>query len=55
VVGANGQPVLDWSDLLSQVTFKNPGDEITLTIIRDGERQEITVNLAARPADFQDQ
>jgi 2-alkenal reductase len=55
VVEANGAPIREFSDLLVQTAFSQVGDPIQLSIIRDGQRQEITVELAARPADFGNQ
>lgn len=49
VVAADGQPIEDFADLLAYVAFKRPGDSVTLTILRDGSRQDVTVELAARP------
>ena len=48
VVEANGQPIRDFADLLVATAFSEVGDEMQLTIIRDGERVTETVNLAAR-------
>jgi S1-C subfamily serine protease len=31
------------------VAFQQPDDTIELTILRDGERQQVTVELATRP------
>jgi S1-C subfamily serine protease len=52
VIEADGKPVADFSDLLVDIAFKNPGDVIELTILRDGQRQWVTVELAARPSGF---
>jgi 2-alkenal reductase len=52
IVAFDGDPVIDWSDLLVDVAFSNPDDTVTLTVLRDGERQEFTVELRARPEDF---
>ncbi len=52
VVEADGQPIQDFTDLLVYVAFKRPGDAVTLTILRDGSRQEVTLELAARPEDL---
>jgi 2-alkenal reductase len=49
VIEADGEPVADFTDLLDYVAFQQPGDTIELTILRDGERQQVTVKLAARP------
>ena len=53
VLEANGEPIRDFTDLLAYVAFQRPGDSVTLTILRDGERQEVTVELAARPEGFE--
>jgi 2-alkenal reductase len=52
VVEADGQPIVDFNDLLAYVAFQQPGDTIELTVLRDGERQTFTVDLIARPSDF---
>jgi serine protease Do len=49
VVEADGEPIVDFADLLVSVAFKRPGDTMTLTIIRDGQRQQVDVTLEARP------
>ncbi len=48
VVEADGKSIHFFSDLLVAVAFKNPGDTIELTIMRDGVRQNIQVELAPR-------
>ena len=52
IIEADGKSVEDFSDLLIDVAFKLPGDEIKLTIIRDGKRRQIAVKLDARPDEF---
>jgi S1-C subfamily serine protease len=49
VVEADGDPIADFTDLLDYVAFQQPDDSIELTILRDGERQQVTVELATRP------
>jgi S1-C subfamily serine protease len=49
IVEAGGQPVADFTALLVTVAFRKPGDELDLTILRNGQ-QQVTVTLAARPA-----
>lgn len=49
VIEADGKPIADFSDLLADIAFKNPGDEMELTIIRDGGRRQVTVKLVTRP------
>jgi S1-C subfamily serine protease len=58
IIKANGEPaepsaIKDFDDLLAYVAFKRPGDTVELTILRDGERQQVTVELAARPEEFE--
>ena len=52
VVAINGQSPIDANQLLSEIAFSNPGDTIELTILRDGQEQQITVTLEARPQNF---
>jgi 2-alkenal reductase len=49
VVEADGQPIADFTDLLAYVAFRQPGDTVELTVLRDGEQQQVTVELAVRP------
>jgi S1-C subfamily serine protease len=55
VVEADGEPVSDFSALLVRVSDKVPGEAIELTILRDGQRQQITVELEPRPAGSSDE
>jgi S1-C subfamily serine protease len=34
------------------VSSKSPGDRMVLVILRGGQRQEVTVQLAPRPSDL---
>jgi len=50
VVAVDGKPVIVYGDLISYVVnHKSPGDQIMLTIIRDGERMEVPLTLGKRP------
>jgi 2-alkenal reductase len=49
VIEANGDPIVDFTDLLINVTYSQPGEEMPLTILRNGERLELTVVLGERP------
>jgi S1-C subfamily serine protease len=47
----DGQEILEFSDLLSYMMLnKKPGDELILTVLRDGEEMDISVILGERPA-----
>jgi S1-C subfamily serine protease len=50
IVEVDGQPIQDFADLLVEVAFRQPGDSMQVTILRDGQRRQLTVNLEARPA-----
>jgi S1-C subfamily serine protease len=49
IVEAGGEPVRNWSDLLVAISARNPGDALQLTVLRDGQRQQLAVTLEARP------
>jgi len=53
IIEANGETVIDFSDLLATVAFSEVDEELQLTVIRDGREQQLTVELAPRPEDFQ--
>jgi S1-C subfamily serine protease len=48
VIKADGLSITGFDDLLSIIASKNPGDVLTLTILRDGKQQEIAVTLEVR-------
>ena len=47
IVACDGQRVANVDDLLSIVEAKRPGDAVTLTIVREGQKMDITVPLRA--------
>jgi 2-alkenal reductase len=49
VIAADGEPLASFNDLLDWVAFKLPGDEIVLTVLRNGQQLDIPVTLAPRP------
>jgi 2-alkenal reductase len=50
IIGIDGQEVLEFSDILSYMLLnKKPGDDIVLTILRDGEEMDVTITLGERP------
>ncbi|MCK6627042.1 MAG: trypsin-like peptidase domain-containing protein [Anaerolineae bacterium] len=53
VIEANGQPVTDFASLLVRVANKNPGDIVALTILRDGQEQQLIVTLEPRPENLE--
>jgi S1-C subfamily serine protease len=46
----DGEPVTGMDDVIAAVNAKSAGDEITLTIERDGESEDVTVELGDRPS-----
>jgi 2-alkenal reductase len=51
IIAIDGHPVIQYDDLISYlITHKSPGDTIVLTIIRDGQKQDINLTLGSRPA-----
>jgi S1-C subfamily serine protease len=49
IVSVDGRQVDGMGDVVSAISSKRPGDEVTLEVVRDGERRELTVKLAERP------
>ncbi|MBN2148201.1 MAG: trypsin-like peptidase domain-containing protein [Anaerolineales bacterium] len=50
ITAIDGQPVNTFDDLLIYIALQTiPGQEVTLTILRDGNYQDITLNLQPRP------
>jgi S1-C subfamily serine protease len=46
----DGHPVATLADLLGDVDRHQPGDSVQLTVLRNGSRGDVTVQLADRPA-----
>ena len=46
----DGRPVATLADLLGDVDRHQPGDSVRLTVLRDGSRGDVTVQLVERPA-----
>ena len=49
ITAVDGEPVLNNADLPRIVSRLNPGDEVTLDIIRDGDEDTIELTLGERP------
>jgi len=52
VVAVDGQPVVDFSDLLATVATRHPNEQLELTVLRGGQQQNITLTLESRPETF---
>jgi S1-C subfamily serine protease len=50
ILAFNGQPVRDYEDLIAMLVKNHqPGDQITLTVWRDGRQLDLVVTLGERP------
>ncbi len=50
IIAIDGEPVRSFNDLVSYlVTKAAPGQEVTLTVLRDGKKMDLKVTLGARP------
>ena len=52
IVKVNGEDITDSVALVTLVRGMKPGDQVQLTIDRNGQEQTVTVTLADRPANF---
>ena len=52
IVKVDGQDISSLSDLQAYVATKQPGDTVTLTVVRNGQTQEIQVRLETLPTNL---
>ncbi len=52
VTEVDGLPVEDFNDLLVEVASRQPGDTMTLTVLHNGQTEEVDVQLEPRPENF---
>ncbi len=50
ILSVDGRDVVEVDDLARLISSFSPGDEVTLEILRDGERRDVEVTLGVRPA-----
>jgi S1-C subfamily serine protease len=50
IVEAAGEPVDSMEDVIAAVEDREPGDSLELTVLRDGDEETVTIELADRPA-----
>ncbi|HYC97381.1 Do family serine endopeptidase [Brevundimonas sp.] len=50
VVGLNGQPVRDSSDLTRRIGETSPGDALRIEVLRNGRRQTVSARSGTRPS-----
>jgi S1-C subfamily serine protease len=51
IVAANGQPTARMEDLRAILQRAQPGQEMTLALIRDGSQVQVSAKLVQRPAE----
>ena len=54
IIAVDGEPVSGMEDVIAAVNSNQAGDTLTLTIVRDGKRSEVEVELGTRPDQIQD-
>jgi len=52
VIQADEQQIRSFDDLLTYVAYQKPGDQITLTVVRDEQQRQVTVTLGERPTEL---
>ena len=51
IVEFAGVTVRTVEDVLAELRRRNPGDDVSLVVVRDGDRRELDLRLDERPAD----
>jgi S1-C subfamily serine protease len=54
ITKVDGKEVTGMDDVISAVNAHKPGDDLTLTVLRNGQQRDVTVKLGDRPAQAQD-
>jgi S1-C subfamily serine protease len=54
ITKVDGKQISGMDEVISAVNEHKPGDELTLTVWRDGQQRDVTVKLGDRPAHVQD-
>ena len=50
IIAADGTPIETYTDLQAYISQKDPGAQVELTILRNGQQQKVTVILGPRPS-----
>jgi S1-C subfamily serine protease len=53
ITAVNGEALVSNSDLPRIISLLDPGDVVTLDIVRDGDEQQIDIELGERPDQVQ--
>ena len=52
VIGFDGVPILDWTDLIAQVRAHQPDETVDMVVLRGGEQVVLSVTLGTRTEDL---
>ena len=50
IIAIDGHPIGSMDDLGAMLQAFNPGDQVTMTVLRGGQQLDLSVTLAERPA-----
>ncbi|MGH2955463.1 MAG: S1C family serine protease, partial [Solirubrobacterales bacterium] len=54
ITEVGGKEVAGMEEVIAAVDRRDPGDELTLTVLSDDDEREVTVKLGERPANVKD-
>lgn len=49
LMSINGEPIVDAREAMADIAEISPGTQLPITIVRDGEKREITLTAGERP------
>ena len=52
IVALDGEPIKGEADLPRRISLLDPGDHVTLDVIRDGEPEQVEIELGERPSEI---
>ena len=52
IVALDGEPIKGEADLPRRIALLDPGDHVTLDVIRDGEPEQVEIELGERPSEI---
>jgi S1-C subfamily serine protease len=50
ITKAGDSDIRNFDDLLTVIAYHRPGDQLALTVLRDGNQQQVTITLGERPS-----
>jgi serine protease Do len=52
IVALDGESIKGEADLPRRIALLDPGDHVTLDVIRDGEPEQVEIELGERPSEI---